>query len=96
MSRKITVLNPEGSAPAVDGKSLAPRPTGLDGTTLFLVDVGFENSGDFMAQLQASLRESRPDVATEIVHLRTPFDPVPDVYERIRNEGSAAILGVGL
>ncbi|MFI0372893.1 hypothetical protein ACH35V_33960 [Actinomadura sp. 1N219] len=96
MSRKITVLNPEGSAPTVDGKSLAPRPAGLDGTTVFLVDVGFENSGDFMGQLQASLRESRPGVATEIVHLRTPFDPVPDVYERIRNEGSAAILGVGL
>ncbi|TMR05550.1 hypothetical protein ETD83_06400 [Actinomadura soli] len=96
MSRKITVLNPEGSAPEVDGKSLAPRPTGLDGGTLFLVDVGFENSGDFMDQLQASLRERRPEVATEIVHLRTPFDPVPDVYERIRNEGSAAVLGVGL
>ncbi|GAA4231873.1 hypothetical protein GCM10022254_30310 [Actinomadura meridiana] len=96
MSRKITVLNPEGSAPKVDGKSLAPRPSGLDGETVFLVDVGFENSNDFVAQLQVALRESRPKVKTEIVHLRTPFDPVPDVYERIQREGAAAILGVGL
>jgi hypothetical protein len=96
MSRRITVLSPEGSAPKADGKALAPRPAGLDGRTVFLIDVGFENSGDFMDQLQAALREARPGIETAIAHLRTPFDPVPDLYERIRAEGDAAVLGVGL
>ncbi|TYB42466.1 UGSC family (seleno)protein [Actinomadura chibensis] len=96
MAGKITVFNPEGNAPTVGGKSLAPRPESLEGRTVFLVDAGFENSADFIDQLRASLREHRPDITTVTEHLSTPFDPAPDLYARIAAEGDAAILGVGL
>ncbi|TDD34591.1 hypothetical protein E1287_16205 [Actinomadura sp. KC06] len=96
MAGKITVLHPEGNAPTVGGKSLAPRPDTLDGKTVFLVDAGFENSGDLIEQLGASLQEHRPDITTVTVHLSTPFDPAPELYARIADEGDAAVLGVGL
>ncbi|GAA4231903.1 hypothetical protein GCM10022254_30420 [Actinomadura meridiana] len=96
MAGKITVFNPEGNAPVVGGKSLAPRPDSLDGKTVFLVDAGFENSSEFIDQLRASFAEHRPDVRTVTEHLSTPFDPAPELYARIAAEGDAAILGVGL
>lgn len=96
MAGKITVLNPEGNAPVVGAKSLAPRPASLSGKRVFLVDVGFENSGDFMTQLRASFAQSLPDVETVTVHMETPFSPAPDLYARIQSDGDAAILGVGL
>ncbi|RKS76968.1 hypothetical protein BZB76_2337 [Actinomadura pelletieri DSM 43383] len=96
MTRKITVLHPEGNAPTVGGKSLAPRPATLDGRTVFLVDAGFENSGEFIDQLRASFEEHRPDVTTVTARLASPFDPAPELYARIAEEGDAAILGVGL
>ncbi len=48
----LTVLNPTGYPPKVTGKGLAPGLDRLDGARLFLVDVGFENSDNFMVQLQ--------------------------------------------
>ena len=42
--RKLTVLNPEGYPPKVDATGMAPALETLQGRTLFLVDVGFENS----------------------------------------------------
>jgi hypothetical protein len=93
---KLSVLNPLGFPPKVTAKRLAPGLGSLAGRTLFLVDVGFENSDVFMAQLRGWLAEHEPDVRTEIVRWRDQHRPDPDLCKRIRAEGDAAILGVGL
>ena len=93
---KLSVLNPLGFPPKVTVKRLAPGLGSLRGRKLFLVDVGFENSDSFMAQLQSWLEQHEPDVRTEIVRWRDQHRPDPDLCARIRAEGDAAILGVGL
>jgi hypothetical protein len=93
---KLSVLNPLGFPPKVTVKRLAPGLGSLRGRKLFLVDVGFENSDSFMAQLRGWLEEHEPDVRTEIVRWRDQHRPDPDLCARIRAEGDAAILGVGL
>ena len=93
---KLSVLSPLGYPPKVEGKGLAPSLESLGGRKLFLVDVGFENSDAFMAQLAGWLQEHEPDVRTEIVRWRDQHKPDPELCTRIRAEGDAAILGVGL
>ncbi|HMI69946.1 MAG TPA: hypothetical protein VK510_08125 [Solirubrobacteraceae bacterium] len=93
---KLSVLNPLGFPPKVTAKRLAPGLGSLAGRMVFLVDVGFENSDLFMAQLRGWLAEHEPDVRTEIVRWRDQHRPDPDLCKRIRAEGDAAILGVGL
>ena len=96
MSEQLTVLNPEGFPPTVAAQGLAPGLDRLDGKTVFLVDVGFENSDNFMRQLQGWFAEHEPRVQTEVVRWRDQHKPDPVLCERIRAEGDAAILGVGL
>jgi hypothetical protein len=93
---KLSVLNPLGFPPKVTVKGLAPGLGSLRGRNLFLVDVGFENSDSFMAQLRGWLEQHEPDVRTEIVRWRDQHRPDPELCARIRAEGDAAILGVGL
>ena len=93
---KLSVLSPLGFPPKVVAKRLAPGLRSLHGRKLFLVDVGFENSDSFMAQLRAWLDEHQPDVRAEIVRWRDQHRPDPELCARIRAEGDGAILGVGL
>ena len=96
MTTKLTVLNPEGFPPKVVAQGLAPGLGTLDAKKVFLVDVGFENSDNFMRQLQGWLADHEPRVKTEIVRWRDQHKPDPELCEQIRTNGDAAILGVGL
>jgi hypothetical protein len=96
MPEKVTILNPVGFPPKVTQRGLAPGLDTLDGKRIFLVDVGFENSDNFMRQLQGWLADHRPEVRTEVVSWSDQHKPDPVLSERIRAEGDAAILGVGL
>lgn len=95
MSKKISVFDPTGFPPAVTARGLAQSPGSLDGRTVFLVDVGFENSDQFMRQLQGWMAEHRPRIRTEVVRWKDQHSPDPELCERIRAEADAAILGVG-
>ena len=93
---KVTVLNPLGFPPKVTGRGLAQSLDGLDGKTLFLIDVGWENCDVFMRQVQEWLGEHRPATRTEIVRWKDQHAPDPELCERVKAEGDAAVLGVGL
>ncbi|HZC14011.1 MAG TPA: hypothetical protein VE270_08320 [Thermoleophilaceae bacterium] len=92
---KLKVLSPEGYPPKVSAMGMAPSLDTLDGKKLFLVDVGFANSDNFMTQLHGWLEEHRPDIRTEVVRWRDQHEPDPELCERIKAEGHAAVIGVG-
>lgn len=96
MAGRLATLSPLGSPPTVEGKSLAPRPRTLEGATVYLVDVRFDNSTDFMRQLQGWFAEHLPNVRTELVQWKQPFIHDSDLAEEIREKAAAAVLGVGL
>jgi hypothetical protein len=93
--RKLTVLNPEGYPPQVTAREMAPALETLQGKRLFLVDIGFENSDQFIRQLHGWFEEHEPGIRTEVVRWRDQHQPDPELCERIAAEGDAAIIGVG-
>ena len=92
---RLTVLNPEGYPPKVDACGMAPALETLQGKNVFLIDVGFENSDQFVKQLNGWLEEHEPSIRTEVVRWRDQHQPDPELCERIAGEGDAAIIGVG-
>jgi len=93
---KLTVHDPRGFAPKVEGKALAPSLDGLEGKSLYLVDGRFNGAGPFMEQLQGWFAEHMPTVKTRLIRWREPFDDDPDASQEIRENADAAILGVGI
>jgi hypothetical protein len=95
MSQMITVHDPRGFAPKVTGKRLAPRLQSLDGKKVYLVDCLFDNSANFMDQLQAWFATNMPAVKTASILPRESWVDDPDMRAKIGADGHAAILGVG-
>lgn len=96
MSKQLTALDPTGYAPTVTAKGLAPALDKVDGKTLFIVDIGWENCDIFADQLQRWLAEHRPEIRTRVAKWKDQHSPDPELSDQIRTEGDAAILGVGL
>jgi hypothetical protein len=93
---RLTVLNPVGYEPEVNPKALAPRLNTLDGKTIFLVDCRFDDSAKLLIQIQNWLGEHLPSVSTELVQLGGTYaKDDPQLWDRIKADGHAAILGVG-
>ena len=92
----LTVLDPRGTPPKVTGKTPAPRLDALDGRTIFLVDSRFDDSVELLKQIAAWFGTHMPSVTTRIVQMASTYaKDDPGLWERIRDEGDAAIVGVG-
>src|SRR5262252_6649671 len=93
---KITVFNPVGYPPKVTKKQAAPRLDSLDGKTIYLVDCRFDDSIELLKQVQAWLAEHMPAVKTRIISLSATYQQDdPKTWEEIKQNGDAAIVGVG-
>ena len=96
MAELLSVHDPRGYPPKVTGKRLAPRPAGLDGKIVYLVDCLFDNSAAFMEQLRQWFAAHLPAIVTRIITPRESWEDDPGMRARIAADGAAAILGVGL
>ena len=92
----VSALSPLGFPPRIKARGLAQSLESLAGRKLYLVDVGFENSDAFMLELQDWMARHEPGIVTEVVRWHDMHRPDPDLCERIKHDGDAAILGVGL
>jgi hypothetical protein len=93
---KLTVFNPVGYPPKVTGKELAPRLESLDGRTIYLVDSRFDDSAELLKQVQIWFEEKMPGVTAKLVSLSGYYGrDDPELWEEIRTNGHAAIIGVG-
>jgi hypothetical protein len=96
MSDRVTVHDPRGYPPTVVGKRLAPRPPSIEGKTVYLVDCLFDNSDVFTEQLRLWFAEHLPGVTTRTIQPGKTWSDDEEMRARIRADGDAAILGVGL
>lgn len=96
MAELLTVHDPRGYPPKVQGKRLAPRLDSLDGKVVYLVDCLFDNSELFMDQLKDWFGQHLPAVETRIIKPRESWQDDPGMRAVIEKEGDAAILGIGL
>lgn len=96
MSNLLTVHDPRGYPPKVEGRQLAPRLEKLEGKVVFLIDCLFDNSDVFMDQLQRWFAEHLPTVRIRNIRPRESWVDDPEMRDAVVAEGDAAILGVGL
>jgi hypothetical protein len=96
MTNRLTVHDPRGYPPKVEGKQLAPRVQSLDGRTVFLIDCLFDNSDVFMDQLQRWFARHLPTVRIRNIKPADSWTDDPVMRDAVVKEGDAAILGVGL
>ena len=96
MSTQLLVHSPIGHPPQVSAKPLAPRLDTLDGRTVYLVDCRFDDSDILLKAVQGWLAEHMPAVKTVYKPIRNVYtkdDPL--TWQEIRENGDAAIIGVG-
>jgi hypothetical protein len=93
---KLTVMNPQGIQPPIALKALAPRLDTLDGKTIYLVDIRYQRSRDFVEELYKVLKEKLPK--TNWV-LKDKFggntDDDPKLWAEIKKNGHGAIVLLG-
>jgi hypothetical protein len=93
---KITVLNPLGQPPPIARVPMAPRLDTLDGKTIYIVDIGFTDTHQFLTEMQKLLSERYPKT-TWIVRTKvgTYFEDDPKLWAEIKEKGNGMIMGVG-
>ena len=93
---KLVGLNPKGMPPEITLSPLAPRFSSLDGKTLYMVEIGFNNGDVFFQEMQRWFKENMPSVKT--IYRRKagayPQDD-PELWKEIKAAGAGVIMGVG-
>jgi hypothetical protein len=98
-SPAITVLNPACSSTPAPRVPLAPRKfADLAGKNIFLVDIGWggpKAGYDLFEVMQGWLANHIPSARTILVKKKGQFgDDDPDLWQRIKAEGDACIIGL--
>jgi hypothetical protein len=92
----LTVHNPVGYPPKIKRKQPAPRLDTLDGKTVYLIDTRFDDGVELLKQVQAWFRARMPGVTTKLVQMGSYYGKDdPKLWSEIRDNGHAAIIGVG-
>ena len=93
---KLTVLNPVGQPPPITRIPMAPRLTGLEGKTVYIVDVNFTDTHQLFTEMQKLLSEKYPKT-NFVVRTKsgTYFDDDQKLWAEIKEKGNAMIMGVG-
>jgi hypothetical protein len=75
---------------------MAPRLTSLAGKTVYIVDIGFSATHQFLTELQDILRTKYPKTKWELrTKIGTYFNDDPELWKEIKEKGHAMIMAVG-
>lgn len=92
----IVVLNPQGNPPPIKRKTMAARLDGLEGKTVYLVDVRFNDGDILLHQMKCWFEEKMLSVNTVLVRksgVYTYDDKV--LWREIKEKGDAVIMAIG-
>jgi hypothetical protein len=92
-----TVLNPVGRPThTIKAAPLAPRLGGIEGKSVYLVDVGFGGAYDFLEEMKGWFSRRIPSVkATVMKKPGNMFTDEPDFWAELKRRCDAVIFGVG-
>ena len=75
---------------------MAERINDLKGKTIYIVDIGFSGTHQFLTELQDVLMERYPDTKWVLRDkIGTYFNDDPKLWAEIKEKGHAMIMGVG-
>jgi hypothetical protein len=85
-----------GYPPHITQKHLAPRPAGLRGKTVYLIDCRFDDGDILVEQMANWFGDNRPDVNIEVRRKSGVYTERDEaLYTEIQQKGAAAIVAVG-
>ena len=94
--RRYQVLNPRGTPPAIQLRSMAPRPSSLAGRTLYLVDVRFMNGKALLEEIAQVLAERMPEVKTVVRQKRGGYtEDDPALWKEIEDNDALVVMAIG-
>ncbi|OFZ98769.1 MAG: hypothetical protein A2Z64_06745 [Betaproteobacteria bacterium RIFCSPLOWO2_02_67_12] len=94
--KRLRVLNPRGTPPAIGLRPMAPRPESLDGRTVYFVDVRFMNGGVFLGEIQKLFAEKFPHVTTEFRQKRGGYtEDDPALWAEIQARDALVVMAIG-
>ncbi|MGA3293334.1 MAG: UGSC family (seleno)protein [Candidatus Acidiferrales bacterium] len=93
---KITALNPRGMPPSIQLIPMAPRLSGLDGKTIYLVSDGFPGADAFLNQIKVWFSKNMPGVTTEFRLKAGGFaDDDPKLFAEMKQKAKGVIMAIG-
>lgn len=94
--KRIQVLNPRGTPPAIRLRPMARRPDRLAGRTVYFVDVRFMNGKQFLEEIQAVFQERHPGVKTVLRQKRGGYtEDDPDLWREIEQNAGLVVMAIG-
>ena len=97
-SERITVMNPAITSKMVDRVPLTNRLDSLEGKTLYMVDIGWggpKAGYDVFEVMQGWFSKNIPSSKTVLVRKKGGFgDDDPELWQKIKAEGDACIIGL--
>jgi hypothetical protein len=95
-AEKLRVHNPMGYPPQISQVAMAPRPSSLEGKTVYLVDCRFDDGDIFLQQMQNWFAEHMPSVKTVFAQKSGVYtEDDPKLFEEIKQNAAGVIVGVG-
>jgi hypothetical protein len=93
---RLKVLNPLGTPPPIRRLRLAPRLPTIEGKTIYVVDVKYPATKPFFQEL-LSLLATRYARTKWVIREKvgTYFEDDPSLWEEIKRDGDAMIIGIG-
>ena len=93
---KVTVLNPRGILPEIQRIPMAPRPDSLEGKTVYIIDIKFARTRDFMEELAKALQEKYPSTNWILRDKMGNYQvDDPNLWEEIKEKGDGVVMALG-
>jgi hypothetical protein len=94
--KRVTVLNPRGTPPAIGLRPMAARPATLEGKTVYFVDVRFMNGNVFLGEIQKLFAERFPGVKTEFRQKHGGYtEGDPALWAEIKAKRALVVMAIG-
>jgi len=92
----ITIMNPEGQRDPIVYQQLAPRLNTLEGKTIYLVDVNFTATWQFLEELEKYIKEKIPS-ATVVRKIKAGSYAASDIplWDEVEANADAWIMATG-
>jgi hypothetical protein len=87
---------PRDTAENLNSMKMTKRLDTLEGKTVYLVNVTFAGSREFLEELQDWFSKNRPDIKTVLRDKKLGWaTDEPELWQEIKKNGDAVVFGVG-